>query len=126
LTVAFIDTSVLLAVAFGESGSTSVAARLAQFDQVYASDLLEAELRSACRREHRTLDETLIAELELVVPLRSLRSEVTRVLGAGYVRGADCFHLACALHIAVRHEDIVFLTLDNRQRDVAIALGFAV
>jgi predicted nucleic acid-binding protein len=103
-----------------------VAATLEQFDRVYASDLLEAELRSACRRERMLLDQTLIAELELVLPPRSLRREIARVLDAGNVRGADCFHLACALHIAVNPEDLVFLTLDTRQRDVAIALGFAV
>ncbi len=125
MSVAFVDTSVLLALAFREPHATNLARRMTEFGTIYASDLLEAELRSACRREHAPVDMTMIDELEVVVPPRSLREEISRVLAAGYVRGADCFHLATALLIAPEPAAIVFLTLDRRQREVATALGFA-
>jgi hypothetical protein len=50
----------------------------------------------------------------------------THLLDAGYVRGADCWHLATALYLAPDAGDLVFLTLDLRQRAVAKTLGFAV
>ena len=66
-----------------------------------------------------------LAEFEVVLATRSLRQEFKRVLEAGYVRGADCFHLATALSLTSDPAELTFLTLDNRQRDVAAALGFA-
>jgi predicted nucleic acid-binding protein len=125
LTSAFVDTSVILAVAFQEADFQDVAERLERFDAVYASDLLEAELRSACRRDQRSVDERLIAPLRVVYPPRSIRAEVVRVLDAGYARGADCFHLATALFLVRSPSELTFLTLDKRQRDVAATLGFA-
>lgn len=126
MNAAFVDTSVLLALTFREPGAAAVAKRLASFEAIYASDLLEAEFRSACRREGVGVDETLLFELEVIFPPRSLHVEYTRVLAAGYVRGADCFHLATALLLAPDPAELVFLTLDQRQGEVARALGFAV
>jgi predicted nucleic acid-binding protein len=124
LSSAFVDTSVLLAIIFQESDFKALVARLDLFETFYASDLLEAELRSVCRREERAVDFWLIEQLRIVFPPRSLRREVVRVLDAGYVRGADCFHLATALSLTSNPAELTFLTLDKRQRDVAAALGF--
>ena len=44
----------------------------------------------------------------------------------GYLRGADLWHIAMALYVAPPAEDIVFITLDGTQREVASALGFQV
>jgi predicted nucleic acid-binding protein len=123
---AFVDTSVLLSILFQESASREIAARLERFDVVYCSNLLEAELRSVCKREARAVDGRLLDELRIALPSRSLEAEILRVLEAGYVRGADCLHLATALFLAPDTAELTFLTLDKRQRDVAIALGFAV
>jgi hypothetical protein len=115
---------VLLALAFEEPGWEAVAARFDRFRSVFASDLLEAELRSALRREGLPFDHAMLRQIELIVPSRSLRAEFAAVLAAGYVRGADCFHLAVALSLAPDPRELTFLTLDKRQRDVAAALGF--
>jgi hypothetical protein len=48
---------------------------------------------------------------------------MSTVLDAGYVRGADLWHLAVALFIDPERE-IDFLTLDERQRAVSRKLGF--
>ncbi len=118
------DSSVLLAIAFEEPGWQAIAARVESFDVLYGCDLLEAEIRSAHRREGIPFESAAISEVELVLLPRSLRSEFKRVLEVGFVRGADCVHLATALSLSPNPRELTFLTLDNRQRDVATALGF--
>ena len=125
MTDAFIDSSVAVSLALREPTAAAMMLRLAPFNAMYASDLLEAELRSVCRREQVDLETSLLNELEVVLPTRTLGSEITRVLDAGYVRGADCWHLATALYLAPDPGQLTFVTLDVRQREVAKALGFA-
>jgi hypothetical protein len=67
----------------------------------------------------------LLHDIEWVFPPRSLSREIDRVLDVGYVRGADCWHLATALYLSPDPHQLVFLTLDQRQGEVAAALGFA-
>ena len=62
--------------------------------------------------------------LRWILPERPLTSELTTVLAAGYLRGADLWHVATALYVAQELGDIAFVTLDTRQRVVAEALGF--
>ncbi len=121
---AFVDTSTVLTLAFKQSGWQEVAATLESFDVIYACDLLEAEFRSAFRREGLTPELGFLHELHCVVPTRSLGPEFQRVLDAGRVRGADCFHLAVALSLAPVPSELTFLTRDTRQCQVAEGLGF--
>jgi predicted nucleic acid-binding protein len=122
--VAYLDTSCLVAIAFGEAGAAPLARRMARFDVLAASDLLEAELRSAFVREGVEPQLELLTGISWVVPDRPLHEEIASVLAAGYVRGADCWHLACALYVAEDAAAISFLTLDQRQAAVAKRLGF--
>ncbi|HEV2641964.1 MAG TPA: PIN domain-containing protein [Candidatus Elarobacter sp.] len=118
------DTSCLVAIAFGERGAAGLARRLATFDELVSSNLLEAELRAAFVREAVDADPEALASISWIVPDRPLHAEIARVLEAGYVRGADCWHLATALYLAGHASAITFLTLDARQRDIARVLGF--
>ena len=122
--VAFVDSSVIVALALNESAVPALRTRLSEFDALYASPLLEAEYASACRRESIAPDARLLNVLEWVVVRRSLRTEIHRTLEAGYVRGADCHHLATALYLAPTPEQLTFLTSDTRQKAVARTLGF--
>jgi predicted nucleic acid-binding protein len=122
--VAYVDTSLLLAIAFRERGSAALARRLESFDRLVASNLLEAELRAALRREDVPSDTPLLGRLSWILPDRPLSREITTVLSAGYLRGADLWHVACALYLAASPRDLPFLTLDERQGRVARALGF--
>ena len=124
MSAAYVDTSVLAAIAFGESDGLPMARRLEEFSRRLASNLLEAELRAACARERLGLSDSLFANLTWVFPDRSLGPELDRVLNTGYVRGADLWHVACALYVTRTPGDIWFLTLDERQRRVAAELGF--
>jgi predicted nucleic acid-binding protein len=124
VSAAYLDTSCLVAVAFGEPGHESLAARLDGVDQFFSSNLLEAELRAALRREGVGGGEALIDGLSWVLPDRPLTPEIEAVLGAGSLRGADAWHLACALYLSPDPGDLEFLTLDRRQGAVAASLGF--
>jgi predicted nucleic acid-binding protein len=124
MTIAFIDTSCLVAVAFSEPGHEAVASRLEGLDQVFASTLLEAELRAALRREGVDDDDRLLAGLSWVLPDRRLTQEIDAILDAGPLRGADAWHVACALYLSPDPRELRFLTLDERQGAVAAALGF--
>jgi PIN domain len=124
LRAAYIDTSCLVSIAFGERGSAELARRIQGFDAVFSSNLLEAELRAAFVREVVDWDATLLSGLGWILPDRSLGPEMENVLSAGYVRGADLWHLACALHVAEDPTELAFVTLDARQAGIAGALGF--
>lgn len=125
--VAVVDTSCLVALAFDEPGAARLRARLRSFDRLFASALVEAELLGAFRREHVEAD---IADftrgLALVSPDRPLGGELRRVADAGHLRGADMWHLATALFLGPDPGELTFLTLDAPQRRVARTLGFAV
>jgi predicted nucleic acid-binding protein len=124
LTTAYVDTSCIVATAFGEKDAVAIARRLARYDRVLSSPLLEAELFSALLREGREVTSEWSSAIEFVIVDRPLSPEVTRVLSAGYLRGADCWHLATALYVAPDPADLTFVTLDSIQRKVARTLGF--
>jgi PIN domain nuclease of toxin-antitoxin system len=122
--VAYVDTSCLVAIAFAEAGSAAVARSLQAHDVLLSSNLLEAELRAALRRDNVMADPSeLLSSIVWVHPDRALTGEITTVLGAGYVRGADLWHLASALFVDPSR-GIAFLTLDVRQREISEELGF--
>ena len=124
MTTAYVDTSCIVATAFGEKDAVAIARRLARYDRVLSSPLLEAELFSALLREGREVTSEWSSAIEFVIADRPLSHEVTRVLSAGYLRGADCWHLATALYIAPDPASLTFITLDATQRKVARVLGF--
>lgn len=120
---AYVDTSVLLALAF-DQGPPETRERVFAYDRLVASTLLEAEMLSACRRERVEWDPSLLEPIRWLMPERRLTVELERVYNAGYLRGADAWHVACALHATDSPSDLHFLTLDRLQRDVAAQLGF--
>ena len=123
---AYVDTSCLVAIAFGESEATEVASRLREHDVLLSSNLLEAELRATLVHEAAEVDEALFSWIKWVLPDRPLSVEIIRVLRAGYLRGADLWHLATAMYVTPEPRDLTFLTLDRRQEEVAEELGFKV
>ena len=125
--LAYVDTSCLVAIAFAEAGAARLAGRLRRFERLFSSNLLEAELRSALMRE-RVPDppSALLSRITWVYPTRPLTAEFERMVDAGYLKGADLWHLANALFLAPERRELTFLTLDRRQRAVAAQLGFAV
>ena len=134
MSIAYVDTSALVAIAFKEPGGSQAGERLEGFSRLLSSNLLEAELRAAFARERQEFDAEVLSSIE-ILPDRPLAIELARALQAGYLRGADLWHIATALYIArnvawvgvavVRYTR-GFITLDSPQREVAAALGFQV
>ena len=123
-TVAYPDTSVLLAIAFQQPGWNQLARRLASFQSLVAGNLVAAEFLAALQRERVSGEPLILRRLAWILPDRSLEPEISRVLQTGLVRGADCWHLAVALSFAEDPRTLSFLTKDERQGEVARALGF--
>ena len=126
MSIAYVDTSVLTAIAFDEPGAAGHASRLDKFARLISSNLLEAELKAAFVRENLGFQQTAIAGIEWILPNRPLSREFMTVLETGYLRGADLWHVATALYVSPQPESLAFATLDARQSAVADALGFAV
>ena len=125
--LAYVDSSCLVAIALDEAGAGRVAARLRRSGRLFASNLLEAELRAALVREGvDDRGESLLSGITWIYPNRPLTPEFDRIFAVGYVKGADLWHLAHALFLAPAGMGLAFLTLDQRQRAVAAELGFAV
>jgi predicted nucleic acid-binding protein len=122
--VAYVDTSCLVAISFGEGPASALTRRLKTFDELVSANLLEAELRAAFARERVPIDRDIPFSISWILPDRPLTAEIARTLEAGYVRGADCWHLATALYLAQEPSAISFVTVDERQQTVARALGF--
>ena len=121
---AYVDSSVIVAIALNEVGSIDHARRLGDYSQLLSSNLLEAEVRAALARERRPFEDKFISGIKWILPDRTLGPELAVALAAGYLRGADLWHIATALYTAPEPGEIAFLTLDNRQRAVAITIGF--
>lgn len=126
MSAAYVDTSAIVAVAFVEAGGEEIVRRLRGFRDLVSSNLLEAELRSVCAREGRPFPRDLVSGFSWVQPKRPLSAEMRTALRAGHLRGADLWHLACALHVARRPSQVSFITLDERQAEVAAALNFRI
>lgn len=67
----------------------------------------------------------IFAQYDLIHPTRSLGVEIRQALDEAYLRGADLWHVACALFVATDSQaEIAFLSRDRSQRRVANDLGF--
>ena len=126
MSTAYVDTSAIIAVEFNEPGGHDVLGRLNEFTTLMSSNLLEAEVRSVYMRDGRPFTEEALSNIEWIVPDTPLSAELDIASQAGYLRGADLWHVATALYIFDEPPEVTFLTLDRRQGEVAAALGFQV
>lgn len=123
----YVDTSALARLVFREPGAASVRRQLRAAGNLVASNLVEAELRAALEREAVPFGDAaaeILSWVEWILPTRSLGPEFERVLEHGQLRGADLWHLACALYFGQMVEEVGFLSADRKQREVAGRLGF--
>lgn len=125
MAAAYVETSSLVAIAFDEPGGQEMAEELEGFTRLVSSNLLEAELRATFLREEVKGGEDLLSRFTWILPDRPLSEEMRQVGRHGYLKGADLWHLACALFLADEPRNLVFTTFDRRQREVAEELGFA-
>ena len=129
MSVAYVDTSLLVSIAFGEPGAESSVRRLNEQDRLVSSILLEAEMRATFRRQGIKYRPEVTNGITWVHPDRPVSAELAAALEFGHLRGADLLHVATALYTVGSNllkaaSDLTFLTLDARQRSTAAALGF--
>jgi predicted nucleic acid-binding protein len=127
VSAAYLDSSFLLAILLGEPRARSLQSLLERYD-LLAGDLLVAETLATAAREDVDLElvAPAIEAVDLVLPDRSLEPEMREVLRHGRLRGADLWHLACALYVAGdARRALAFLSRDAPQRRLARHLGFA-
>ena len=125
MSIAYLDTSAVVAIAFGEPGSRAVSQKLEEFSRLISSNVLEAELRAVFSREGAQMEDSFLSAIDWVLPDRPLSAEYRAILRAGYLRGADLWHVATALYVGSDPAHISFITLDNAQQAVASKLGFS-
>ncbi len=126
MSIAYVDSSALTAIVFDEPHASTLASRINGFDRLISSNLLEAELRATFVREKLEFEESTVLGIDWILPDRTLTPEFKTVLRAGYLRGADLWHVATALYVSSGLPELSFATLDARQAVVADALGFVV
>jgi predicted nucleic acid-binding protein len=127
MSVAYVDSSAVVAWIFGEQTAAIGARRLQKFEHIVSANLLEAEVRAACVREGVDFSDELVSGISWIIPDRPIGVEISRVLQHGYIRGADCWHLATALYLAATDpSELEFITLDKVQAAAARALGFRI
>jgi predicted nucleic acid-binding protein len=122
----YVDSSVVVAFLLGDSGSSTFKRVRAKAVPLLSSSFLQAEVYGALARERLepTLADAALSILAWVLPDRPLANELRRTLAAGPLRGADAWHVACALRVSPDPRQLGFATLDRPQRTVATALGF--
>lgn len=125
MSVAYVDTSAVVAIAFQEPGASALSRTLNDFSRLISSNLLEAELRATFTREGVEFGDKILSGIDWVLPDRPLSPEFHAILKVGYLRGADLWHLATALYVSDEPAQIAFITLDNAQKAVASRLGFS-
>ena len=121
---AYIDTSLLIGLRF--QGFSPATVRRIERYELYSGELLIAEMLAFGTRESIPEDQLwdALKGLSWVIPEGSLVSELTRIGHSGYARGSDLWHLACAWYLSPIPGDLAFLTVDERQRELASRIGF--
>jgi predicted nucleic acid-binding protein len=119
---AFVDTSFLASIVFDEPAAPALIKKLRGHDALFASDLMVTELLAVAVREKVPIAavSATLRMFSIVIPDRSLEPEVREVLSHGYLRGADLWHVACALFLAGGDRSALsFLTRDASQSRIA-------
>ena len=126
--VAYVDTTAVLPVAFGEEpAGVAVRRRLDSFPYLLSANLLETELRAVVKAEGARFDVGTIAEVNWIFPNRQLDTEMAAILDIAYLSPIRVWHLATALFFRdVLQSDLAFITLDEQQETVARDLDFRI
>ncbi|MBI2083106.1 MAG: PIN domain-containing protein [Deltaproteobacteria bacterium] len=128
MTKIYVDSSVVVAMLFGEEKSPKYREIFARQSEILSSYLLEAEVYASARREKIPLDSAskLLTDVTLIAPGRSLEYEYQKVFQHGYCRGGDAFHLAMMVHIDPDFSSLELLTADRQQEEIARKIGIKI
>lgn len=127
MTKIYVDSSVLVAILFNETGADFYRDQLNHAECI-SSYLMEAEVYASAAREKIAFEEAdaLLKYIHPVIPERSLRDEYKNIFSHGYCRGGDACHIATLLYIDSTQSEVPLLTMDERQAEVARSVGISV
>ena len=133
----YVETSAVVAWLLDEERGDSARAQLAAADVIFTSDLTLIECDRAFRRAVATgrLSASESLQLHAIIDTASahwtihgIDAEVVhrsrRSFPCEPIRALDAIHLATALAVRNLSPDLLVLSLDERIRDNAVALGF--
>lgn len=124
--IAYIDTSVMVAIAL-EKGGSRLERMVLGYGRLMSSTLMESEFLSVMEREGLLEDaHERLQRIDWILSGDRLTAQIRTVLSAVHLRGADLHHVATALSVFQDPSDAHFLTLDRQQARVARKLGFKV
>ena len=128
MNVIYCDSSAIVCLLLKEGTHTTYRQHLKKADEIISSNLIEAEILAVAAREKIDLSQAalFIEPITMITPDRSLALEYQQIFKIDYCRGADAYHLACALYLDPRGKDLLFLTADQRQKKIANKLGFQI
>lgn len=126
--VAYLDSSVIIALLLEEGPSKQIRKTLTSFKKLYSASLLEAEVLATAKRENIDLSfaYSFISPIGLLFSEQSLQKEYEEIFSLGYCRGADAYHLASALFLDPEKSNLFFFTLDEKQKLIAKKMGFKI
>ena len=119
---AYFDSSAIVKLSLAEAHSAALVEYLSGEIEASTSVIAEVEVVRALRRAGAAGDEAVMG-FYLIALDAEVRDEAAQ-LGSTQVRALDAIHLATAL--AIRDDDLEFITYDYRQAAAARELGLTV
>lgn len=127
LAAAYVDTTALLPVTYGEEPvSESIQRKLEGFRYLLSANLLEAEMRVVFATEGREFDDGVLSSVRWIMPNRRLDAEMAAVLRTAQLQPIRLWHLATALFFAELVPGLALITLDGQQETAARDLGLTI
>jgi predicted nucleic acid-binding protein len=121
----YIDASAIAGLLMGEPSAQALLAKVDANSLRYSSPLLEAEVLSVAKRENIGFESVAeFLDRIVYVQTQSLRTQLEEVLEVGYLREADAYHLATAVFLDSKRDNLVFVSLDQNQKKLAGRMGF--
>ena len=126
MNVIYCDSSAIVCLLLEEEAHATYRQHLKKADEIISANLIEAEILAVATREKINLSQAalFIEPISMITPDRSLALEYQQIFKIDYCRGADAYHLACALYLDPHGRELLFLTADQRQKKIAHKLGF--
>ena len=121
MSIAYVDTSALVAIAFEEPGGSQAGERLEGFSRLLSSNLLEAELRRGVfARERQKFDAEVLSSIEWILPRSAPGYRAGASAGDGLPAGCGSVaHRHGALHRAKSRGDWFYYPSTVRNGEVA-------
>ena len=121
----YVDTSILASILCQQRGYELFFDILSTARGVFSSNLIEAELFSVGRREKIIHEKTmvLLSSVEIYFPCDSFQRYYHQIFQDNHCSGADAYHIACALDLDAKKNELKFLTADKNQAFVAKKAG---